>query len=368
MKTFFTVLIAGHGLVHLIGFLRAFNMMDGKNFSIPVSKPMGLLWLLTFILFEAVALMMFYNYKQWWIIGSIAVVISQFLIIWYWHDAKWGTFVNIVILFVIVVDFGSWHFRRTFNREVATNLQVTTGLRQDLLLEDDIIALPVPVQKYIRYCGAIGKPKVENFKVEFTGQIRKNEESPWMPLHSVQYNFLESSTRLFFMDATMMKLPVSGFHSFRNGTASMDIRLFSMIPVQYQEGKEMGIAETVTFFNDMCCMAPATLIDKRIKWLETNGNKVVAEFTNNNITISAVLTFNDEGQLTNFESNDRFAADDELGMRKLPWETPMSNYRDINGYHLSGHGDAVYIYPEGKLTYGEFNLTNVEYNCTQISI
>lgn len=368
MKTFLSILIAVHGLIHVIGFLKAFELYQGKGFEIPISRPVGLLWLAAFILFAVVAVMYYSGFRQWWIYGSVAVVISQVLIIMHWNDAKFGTIVNIIILFVVVVDYGAWHFRNNFIKQANEELHSSVATPGELLNESDINSLPLPVQRYIRYSGALGKPKVVNFKVEFTGQIRKNEESPWMPLHSVQYNFLESSTRLFFMDATMMKLPVSGFHSFRNGTASMDIRLFSMIPVQYQEGKEMGIAETVTFFNDMCCMAPATLIDKRIKWLETNGNKVTVEFTNNQVTISAVLTFNDEGQLTNFESNDRYAADDELGMRKLPWETPMSHYKDIKGYHLSGHGDAVYTYPEGKLTYGEFNLTNVEYNCTQISI
>jgi hypothetical protein len=80
-----------------------------------------------------------------------------------------------------------------------------------------------------------------------------------MPFTSEQYNFMDASTRLFFMKAVMKGLPLSGFHSFTNGDAFMDIRLLSLFKVQYQSGKEMGIAETVTFFNDMCCMAPASL-------------------------------------------------------------------------------------------------------------
>ncbi len=111
MHTFFVALIAGHGLVHIIGFLRAFGLLKDKGYEIPVSKPYGLAWLITFLLFEVVAVMVFYDLKQWWIYGSIAVIISQLLIIRYWHDTKFGTLVNIVILFIIVVDFGSWHWQ-----------------------------------------------------------------------------------------------------------------------------------------------------------------------------------------------------------------------------------------------------------------
>ncbi|MBK8953410.1 MAG: hypothetical protein IPM85_15270 [Chitinophagaceae bacterium] len=58
----------------------------------------------------------------------------------------------------------------------------------------------------------------------------------------------------------------------------MDIRLFSLFRVQYQHGPEMDTAETVTMLNDMCCMAPATLIDKRITWEQADSHKAKAIF------------------------------------------------------------------------------------------
>ena len=139
----------------------------------------------------------------------------------------------------------------------------------------------------------------------------------------------------------------------------MDIRLFSLITIQHQNGKQMDTAETVTFFNDMCCMAPATLIDKRIQWLETIGNKVKAAFTINNITIYAWLHFNDAGELVNFTSNDRLVAD--VG-KKFPWSTPLSNYKELNGYRLAGSAQTVNTYPDGDFCYGTFELSSIQYN------
>ncbi|MBK7637018.1 MAG: hypothetical protein IPJ13_24135 [Saprospiraceae bacterium] len=139
-----------------------------------------------------------------------------------------------------------------------------------MLATDDIKHMPALVQKYLHYTGSIDKPKVHNFRIDFSGKIRSYEAKEWMPLTSEQYNFMPA-TRLFFLDATKKQIPVSGFHRFKNGKAYMDIRLLSLFKVQYMEGKEMNISETVTFFNDLCCMAPAALIDERIKWLETEG-------------------------------------------------------------------------------------------------
>lgn len=273
--------------------------------------------------------------------------------------------IGFIIVIVLVFGYNTWHFARGFKTEVTKNIVTTATLPVELLTENDIQHLPSPVKKYLEYAGVVGKPKVNSFKVEFKGKIRQDENSPWMPFTSVQYNFMDTPTRLFYMDATMMRLPVAGFHSYHNGDAFMDIRLLSSFKVAYQDGEVMGIGETVTFFNDMCCMAPATLIDKRIEWLKADGNKVLASFSTNGITIHAWLYFNNEGQLINFTSEDRCALQKDGSMRKLPWSTPLKNYRSFDGLKVAGYGDAIYKYPEGDLCYGMFETVNVEYNPKQ---
>jgi hypothetical protein len=363
MKLFILFLIAVHGLIHLLGFVKAFHFAEVNQLIQSISKPAGLLWLLTALLFIATAVLYFFEKEAWWITSIVALILSQILIFTSWQDAKFGTVANVLILIITVIGYGTYRFSNGYKREVVIGLKQTALASDVLLTEADIQHLPEPVRKYLRFTGAMNKPKVRNFKVEFAGQIRKDEQSEWMPFTSVQYNFMDASTRLFFMKATMKHLPVAGFHCFKNGTAFMDIRLFSLFPVQYQTGAEMGVAETVTFFNDMCCIALATLIDKRIKWLETQGNKVKAEFANNGIAISAWLYFNDRGELINFVSNDRYAVSENGNMKQIPWTTPLKEYRTVGGHQLTGYAETIYAYPKGDFCYGNFRLTAIEYNC-----
>ena len=44
-------------------------------------------------------------------------------------------------------------------------------------------------------------------------------------------------------------------------------------------GPKMDQSETVTFFNDMCVLAPATLIDRSIHWQTVDEHSVDATFT-----------------------------------------------------------------------------------------
>jgi hypothetical protein len=194
------------------------------------------------------------------------------------------------------------------------------------------------------------------------GRLRKDSVSGWMHFSSTQYNFIDTPARLFYLEASMKHLPVKGFHCYRNGHAFMDIRLLGLFRVQYQHGPEMDSTETVTLFNDMCCMAPATLIDSRITWEQTDSNCVRAFFQNKGIRISAYLYFNEQHQLVNFVSNERAATMKDGSLKRYPWSTPLGAYKDFNGYRLASYAETIYAYPEGKFCYGSFQIQSVEYN------
>lgn len=363
MRIAFLVLLGIHSFIHSLGFIVAFKLASIKGLTLPVSKLMGIFWLIALFLLLYAAVLFAFKNSYWILYGLCGIIISQIVIINSWQDAKFGTIANIIILPVILLAYSGWNFNNQYKTQVTDGFRQLDSQPESLLTEDSINYLPEPVKKYLHYTNSVGKPEIENFRIEFRGKIRKNNQSEWMPFRSEQNNFIETARRLFFMNATMKHLPVAGFHSFKNGHAFMDIRLLSLFKVQYQSGKEMGKAETVTFFNDMCCLAPATLIDKRIKWLETNGNQVKASFTVNHITITAWLHFNDKGELINFVSDDRYAFEKDNVMKKIPWETPLKNYREINGYKLATHAETIYKYPEGDLVYGVFNISSVQYNC-----
>lgn len=348
-----------HGLIHLLGFVKAFSFAEVRQITAPVRRIDGVLWLVAGVLFGVTALLVGLRVVNWWMCGGAAVLLSQYLIIRYWHDANFGTVANIVLSAAIIAGIGHSQMTGTFRDDVASLL--TKENEKVLLQETDLAGLPEPVRKYVRYTGAVGKPRVSAFRIDFEGQIRKDDNAAWMPLVTEQYNTLQPANRLFFMKATMMGIPVTGYHRFVGEGASMDIRLLSLLSIEYMKGAAMDTAETVTFFNDMCVFAPGALVDKRIEWLLTIGNSVMAQFTNNGISISAWLHFNDEGQLINFVSDDRYALQEDNQMKKVRWSTPLSNYTEINGMRLAGFAATIYHYNGRDLKYGEFRTKYVAY-------
>jgi len=357
MRIPFVVLIVIHGLIHLMGFVKAFDFASVTQLSKDIPKPLGIFWLTASLLLLFSAILIFLRKEEWWIVGIAAAIVSQLLIITVWHDAKFGTFVNIIMFVAAILSWGSYRFEKGYQKDVKENLQRSTALKNTLLTEADLLSLPEPVQRYIRYSGALNQPKIKNFRIVFEGQMREKGKA-FFPFTCEQYNFIEEPTRLFFMKAKMKGVTVPGYHKYTNGFAVMDIRLFGLFSVVKVTGKDMNQAETVTLFNDMCLMAPATLIDKRIKWQAIDGNSAKASFTNHNITITAILYFNNLGQLIDFVSNDR-------DVNHFPFSTPVRNYQITDGINIMSYGEATWHYPDGKFVYGKFNLKEIEYNVSE---
>jgi hypothetical protein len=167
------------------------------------------------------------------------------------------------------------------------------------------------------------------------------------------------------MSASKMGLPATGLHLYQNETATFEVKLLNWFKVVDAAGDKMNQAETVTLLNDMCFIAPSTLIDDRIKWEVIDDKKVKAMYQNGSISVSAVLYFNDKGELVNFISNDRYDTDGKK-YESYPWATPVDNYRMMNGYLLPGKAKLIYQRPDGDFTYGELEFKNVKYNLAGI--
>ena len=362
MKIAFAIFLLLHGLIHLMGFFKAFGFAEIPQLSQKFSKPEGLLWLTVFLAFAVAGVLFLMKSNFWFWVAIAAVVVSQVLIFVNWQDVKFGTFANLIIIIVALLAIAGWNFERKFKKDVFQSFE-KVGISEEIISENDIAQLPIPVQNYLKYVDVIGKAKISNAKAIFKGEMREKGKD-WFAFTSEQYNYFEDPTRLFFMKANFKGLPTQGYHRYKDRKASMDIKLLSIFPVVNINDPEMYKTETVTFFNDMCLFAPAALIDAKIEWETIDAHTVKATYSNIGAPISAILYFNAKGQLINFVSDDRM---DVNSKQTIPFSTPVHKYGKINGYNLPVVGDAVYHFPDGDFVYGKFYLQDVQYNLKKLN-
>lgn len=363
MRTAFIVFMIAHGAIHLFGFFKAFGLAKMDQLHVAIGRPLGAAWLLAALAFGASAALLASSSPRWWIVGAVAVVLSQVVIVSSWRDARFGTIANVLALVPIAVaalDMRAGSLRSRYEREAARTVSV--ALSAPTVTGSDLAPLPPLVQTWLRRVGVVGRARVRNVRARFHGTFRGKPDAAWMPFRSVQVNTFEVPSRLFFMEATMFGVPVDAFHRYVGPSATMEVRAAGLVDVQNARGAEMNQAETVTMFNDLCVLAPAAILDAGVRWEPVDARSLRATWTYAGHTIRATLSFDAAGDLVGFVSNDRAMSSDGVTFRHVPWSTPLSDYREINGVRIAHHGVATWLAPEGEIEYGRFDLSTLEYN------
>jgi len=357
------LLLAAHGLIHLLGFARAFGVAGVPQLQ-PISPLFGGLWLAAACLFLGAAAALLMWPRGWWAIGAGAVIVSTVVIVPAWSDAKSGMLANGLVLIAVAVGFllqGPLSLRGEYDGDVDRALERTAPTAR--ITEADLAPLPEPVRRYLRVSGVVDGPRVRNFHVRMHGRIRSDPDARWLPLAAEQYNFVDPAARLFYLNGSMFMIPVQGYHRYVGPSATMRVKAAGLVRLVDVSGDEMNQGETVTLFNDRCVMAPATLVDPAIVWEPVDARTARATFTNAGQTIHAELSFNDAGELSNFWSDDRYrTSSDGATVKRMRWSTPLRGYRSFEGVRLASGGEGRWHEANGDYVYIELSFDEVHYN------
>jgi hypothetical protein len=236
---------------------------------------------------------------------------------------------------------------------------------EEILNKEDIKDLPMPVQKYLIYSGAVGKAKPQNVRIESEAEMFRKPGDTAMKSYSLQYNFFNNYSRIFLMKASKVGIPFRVKHIYSNQQATFVVRVAGLFNAVDIKGDELTKAETVTILNDMCVFAPGSLADKRFSWKVIDSLTTEVTLTNGAFKVSARLFFNDKGELINFFSDDRSALQDDGTLKRFRWSTPVSDYKELDGRRIPNYGETIWHYPDGDFTYGKFRLKSIMYNISQ---
>ena len=222
------VIIALHGLLHLLGAVKGFGWAAVPALTADIGPLLGFAWLCVGLLVLAVAVLLAQGDCPWWVPLS-AALLSQVLVVSAWQDARAGTVVNVLLLAVAGHAWartGPRSLRADYARHVEAALAAPR--HQAFVAEGHLAALPEPVVRFLRQAGAVDRPAVVGFRASIHGRIRGGPTKPWMPFTGEQVNVYGADPcRIFFMDATMLGLPVDVLHVFARGAATMRVRLAS---------------------------------------------------------------------------------------------------------------------------------------------
>lgn len=272
----------------------------------------------------------------------------------------WIFFSVLLVIVAALVIFFKLPFSKTkseFNNLIGSKTTAAPKY-SDVFTEEDIKYLPSPVQKYFRYCGYLGKPKMSYMKATFSDVDFKMSESRTVKIDYTQYNFVEKPERFALISSSLFGIPFEGFDSYGNGTGSMVGRLAKIITLFDQRGKSMDKACLVTILAESLIVPNAALQDYII-WETIDDTHARAVISYYGISADGIFTFDENGKWLSFKTSDRVATDMNGNERQAEWSAIISDYKDNNGILQPAVLQSIWHYPEGDSIYFNENKVGV---------
>jgi hypothetical protein len=361
-KVIFTFILVIHGLIHLMGFMKAFKLAEISQLKQSISKPAGIFWLLSTILFLGVAVFYVLDKKWWWMLALTAILISQIIIILSWQDAKFGTIANIIILIAIILGFGVWNFNLQVEGEINTVFAQNHYQEKTVVKEEMLSSLPPIVEKWLQNSGVVGNEKTHSVYLKQKGLIKlKPDQKKWTEAEAEQYITTDKPAFLWKVKMSMMPfLNVFGRDYFVDGKGQLKMKIASLIPVANVDSNQKVNQSSLQRYLAELVWYPSAAISPYIKWGSIDQYTARANMTYKGVSGSVTFHFDEKGDLEKIWAL-RYKESDENAELK-EWIGEVREFKTVNGIKIPTDMDISWVLDGEKFTWYQLKIPDIQYN------
>ena len=229
---------------------------------------------------------------------------------------------------------------------------------------DDIRALPAPARRYLRFMGAVGRPRDWSFRARWTGHFRLRPGQGWQPFEAWQYNSGPAVARVFSMRIDVAGfVPMFGADTYVAGRGRMRGTLLGLVPVADGSGPEFDLGELVTWLDDAVLLAPGMLLVPAVTWRPVDDDSFDVVLTDHGRTVTARVSVDELGRVRDVSTTDRYCSL-PTGLVRARWSTPVEGWTVSGGRPVPRGGPAIWHLPDGPYEYARARVdpTSVEWN------
>lgn len=368
MRIAVVVLLVVHGLIHLMGFVKAWKIapvpqLSGATlFALPESaaRVVGLLWLAACLALVGAAAMLLARGASWWILAAGGVTLSQLLVIHAWPDARAGTIANVLLAVAVLAAGAQARFDGGTDQAERWLLSRAPAGAGPAVRREELEPLPAPVRRWLEASGVVGRPRARTVHLTQRGFLRTAPEQGWMPAEAQQVFTVDEPGFVWRVKVRMLRvIPVAGRDSYLEGRGRMLIALASLLPLadasdeKIQQGAMLRfLAETVWF--------PSAALSPYVAWEPIDETSARATMTWRGASASAVFSFDERGRLRELTARRWMGAGEKATLQR--WVVPATEWREMDGVAVPVKGEAVWRLKEGDFSYYRWEVTALQYD------
>lgn len=368
MRIALIILIGIHGIIHLFGFLKAFELSEFIAISQPISKTFGIFWLSAFLLFAITIIFYSAHYDYWWLSGFLAVIVSQLLIFNYWSDAKFGTIANLIVLFATIVGYSNFNFEYKIVQEREALFEGSQfNHSQEIISKKSLNDLPPIVQKWLTNSGLVGKQTISNVYLTQELQLKlKPDQKNWNSGKAEQYFTIQPPAFNWSIDTEMNSiLSAVGRDKFEDGKGEMIIKLLSLIPVVNATSDEKVNQATLQRYLAEIVWFPSASLSEYIKWETIDDYSARATMEYKGTKGSGEFHFNENGSFEKFVA---MRYKDVHDTEPTKWIVTATKTEERNGIKIPVECEVSWDLENGKWTWLKLKITDIQYNVKEMPV
>ncbi len=277
--------------------------------------------------------------------------------------AAFSAAILFVILIVAAIFVSRKRFDRRIDREVAALFDKSESSKVGRTAGIHIDSLPPPVQRYIKYALDQTRTTVTSVRLLHSGHFRLKPDQKFFPIKGEQYYATEPPG--FVWHAKISVAPLIWMEArdhYQSGRAGFLGKLWSTFTlVDKHDEPEVTRASLLRWLAEAPWFPQVFLDDRHIKWSPVDEYTAKVETVDDNLSVSAIVRINDEGQLTSLEAHDR-GRDVGKKIVPTPWVARFTDYRDASGVNIPFVGEVSWKLPDGDFTYARFSIDRIEYD------
>lgn len=269
-----------------------------------------------------------------------------------------------VIIYLVLPGGRLWH---NYLKEVKISMAETSTPNelQDIFTEERILKLPDLLQKHIINGGYLGQPIMTNMHIYFRNtDFRMSPDEKPIKIDFQQINFVQRPDRHAFLSGRVFGIPLHAKDTIKDGVGSLTGVIAKQFQLFHSTGSEMNQGQLITALADAVFM-PSLFLQDYVKWTTIDDHTLEGQITWKGVSAKGRFTFNEDGDIIRFDTNDRYMDQNGKGSVKRPWFIICDEYEEKNSLWQPNHVRVCWVLPEGEDNYFESNDIKVFYSINE---
>lgn len=361
-------LLVIHGLIHLLGFVKAFGLAEVPQlrgatlFALGPGwqRPIGALWLVAGVAVIGAASLYLVSAAGWWRLGLAAAIVSQVLIVYAWPDAKVGTLPNVVLAIAVLVGWADARFERGTDAAVAALYAGPAPAASPVITEAEVAALPAPVARWLTIAGVIGRPRAYAIRLRQRGALRTEPGAALMPATAEQYVDLVRPGFVWSVEVTMKRvIPVRGRDVLLDGRGSMRIAAAALVTIVDASGPPIDQGALLRFLGELM-WAPSAALAPYLTWTAVDDRHADATLVWGDASVTGRFAFDEAGRPVGFTARRYLGGGPDAKLED--WEARADAWAIHDGVLVPVRGVVSWRLAKGLFEYYPWEVTALEHD------